>query len=153
MRLIERQNAPGGVPLPFLFVARMERSEIRERHPSRTFVPGLRFTPSGLRAQSMIEPKACPTAGSGMTRWCSAERFTIVVTKLGRGSRRENGIALTSPRCAGRGRERSERVRGPVRESEPSGNAPHPNFPRTRGVGGAERAARMILLMKRSAGG
>ncbi len=26
----------------FYFVARMERSEIRERHPSRTIVPGLR---------------------------------------------------------------------------------------------------------------
>ena len=33
------------------FVARMERSEIRERRCSRTVVPGLRFAPSGLRAE------------------------------------------------------------------------------------------------------
>jgi hypothetical protein len=31
---------------------------------------------------------------------------------------------LSSPRCAGRGRERSERVRGRGHESEPSGDAP-----------------------------
>jgi hypothetical protein len=29
----------------------MERSEIRERRCSRTIVPGLRFAPSGLRAE------------------------------------------------------------------------------------------------------
>ena len=35
--------------LSFLsFVARMKRSEIRERHLSRIFVPGLRSAPSGL---------------------------------------------------------------------------------------------------------
>src|SRR5579862_2689904 len=39
-----------GVPLPsFYFVARVERSETRERRWSRTFVPGFRCAQSGLR--------------------------------------------------------------------------------------------------------
>src|SRR3984957_20134015 len=39
-----------GVPLPsFIFVARVEQSETRERRWSRTFVPGFRCAQSGLR--------------------------------------------------------------------------------------------------------
>ncbi|MGA7790027.1 MAG: hypothetical protein WCA56_17900, partial [Xanthobacteraceae bacterium] len=33
----------------FFFVARMKRSEIRERHKSSSIGPGLRSAPSGLR--------------------------------------------------------------------------------------------------------
>ena len=38
----------------------------------------------------MIEPKAGPTAGSGVTRWCSAKRLTRCTACLGRASRCEN---------------------------------------------------------------
>ncbi len=37
---------------------------------------------SGLRAQSMIEPKAGPTAGSGVTRWCLAASFDHVLRMI-----------------------------------------------------------------------
>jgi len=40
----------------------------------------------------MIEPKTGPTAGSGVTRWCSAERLTRCTAYLGHASRRENGF-------------------------------------------------------------
>jgi hypothetical protein len=43
-------TASYGVPLPFaFFVARVERSETRERRQSRAVVPGFRFAQSGLR--------------------------------------------------------------------------------------------------------
>ena len=59
-------------------------------------------------AQSMIEPKTGPTAGSGVTRWCSASRWTRCTACLGRASRRENGIAFhPPPRKWGRGTTRS----------------------------------------------
>jgi hypothetical protein len=41
--------------------------------------------------QSMIEPKAGPTAGSGVTRWCSAGRLS-------------SGVGMTRARSASRER-------------------------------------------------
>jgi hypothetical protein len=71
-------------------------------------VPGLRFAPSGLLTPSMIEPKTSPTAGSGVTRWCSAECWTRCTACLGRISRREKAIFLRH--C-----ERSEAIQLPVK--------------------------------------
>jgi hypothetical protein len=115
------------------FVARVERSETRERHPSRTIVPGFRCR--SIRAtcsQGMIEPKAGSTAALGVTRSCSAGRFC--------GWRWHNsGAAASRERICffhlspPRGERSSEaRVRGPLRESEcrssePSGEAPSPH--------------------------
>src|SRR5262249_34795858 len=48
----------------FHFVARVERSETRGRHRSRTVAPGFRFAQSGLLlpGRSVTEPKALPPA-------------------------------------------------------------------------------------------
>jgi hypothetical protein len=54
---------------------------------------------------------------------------------------------FSSPRCPGRGRERSERVTGRLRGSEPSGNAPSPQpSPRTRGEGSATTRRENAIL-------
>ena len=58
-----------------LFVARVERSETRERHPSQTIVSDFAPFAPGYSSLGMIEPKAGPTAGLGVTRSCSAGRF------------------------------------------------------------------------------
>jgi hypothetical protein len=49
--------------LYFFFVARVERSETRERRASRKFDPGFRFAPSGLRFQTLIVMKPVTTTG------------------------------------------------------------------------------------------
>ena len=123
----------------FRFVARVERSETRERHPSRTFVPGFRSAQSGLLiALSMIKPKAGPTVGLRCDAICSEDDFTIGLGKTrARIASRERVYSFRPlPACGERSSE--ARVRGPLRDSErcnsePSGNAPSP---RARGGGG-----------------
>src|ERR1700731_2393905 len=53
------EQASAGVPLPFFFVARMKRSEIREQRASVTIVPGLRSAPFGLRLRVNQSRAAC----------------------------------------------------------------------------------------------
>jgi hypothetical protein len=73
-RSAERVAAPAGAEtwintrLPafcflYLFVVRMERSEIREDLEIRDVVPGFRFAQSGLRLQTLIVMKPVTTTG------------------------------------------------------------------------------------------
>ena len=56
--------------------------------------------------RSMIEPKAGPTAGSGVTRWCSAESFDALygITRARSASRERD--SLPSPGGGGRASKR-----------------------------------------------
>ena len=91
------QCASVGVPLPFFFcrrrgakiVARTKRSEIRERHQSRSVV------------RSVIEPKSGPTAGFRHDAIGLRRNFDSGVGKTRARRRRGNGSAC--PLCANRG--------------------------------------------------
>src|SRR5580692_13202582 len=77
-----------GVPLPSNFVARVERSETRERRCSRTFVPGFRCAQSRLRNDetrvSEDESQAPPLTFSKPSRVRHANRASLAL----RGTRR-----------------------------------------------------------------
>src|SRR5690348_8755700 len=90
--------------------------------------------PAQRNPPALVGVTSAWTTGIGVRRTPFCERLCPVVTisesgvtvafhNSGAKARRENEILFSSPRCAGRGRERSERVRGRGRESEPSGKA------------------------------
>src|SRR5580700_11265229 len=72
-----------GVPLPSNFVARVERSETRERRWSQTFVPGFRCAQSGLRNDetrvSEDESQAPPLTFSKKSRVRHANRVNLAL--------------------------------------------------------------------------
>ena len=101
----------------FFFVARVERSETRERQSSRTFVPGFRCAQPGLRngetAQRKTERQAPPLPFLGPNRFRASRDHILLArtpfsfargkTRAPRCAARTGALAASAPAKRGRG--------------------------------------------------